>query len=210
MRRKCSCSSDTIALAVRSAASRQPGSQRRSHLSYRPPTPPVQARCKRQRVDDEDPPLSDAHLIPVNTLYPHAFALDGSDSMRDPRFLTSVSTNSGLINALTTLDADRTALAEQAHSIHVSADANVSTTLLGCHSTCGSTLADDVKPKSSWTDLRVPPSYDPGCFERRSDPRMINVGTHSEDRINIAGRLLNCNLQLTSRSLRILCCLSDG
>jgi hypothetical protein len=100
--------------------------------------------------------------------------------------------------------------AEQAHSINVTTDANISTTLLGCHSTCDSTVADDVKPKSSWTDLRVPPSYDSGRFEQRSDPRVLSVDTHSEDRmdLNFASRFFN--LRLSSNSLRILCCLSGG
>jgi hypothetical protein len=141
-------------------------------------------------------------------LYPRASALDGSDSMRDPPFLKSIVTSSRRTNSLTTLDVDRTVPAEQAHSIHVSTDANISTTLLGCHSTCDSTLADDVKPKSSWTDLRVPPSYDPGRFERRTDPRVLSVGTHSEDHKDLAGRFFN--LRLSSNSLRVLCCLSGG
>ena len=172
--------------------------------SYRPPTPPVQARCKSQRADDEDPSFSDSGLIPLHVvrnpirllppvpshdcqLYPHAPALHGSS-------LKSITI--GPAASLTSLNVDRAVHAEQAHSIHVSTEANVSTTLLGCHSTCDSTSGDDVKPKSSWPEMRVPPTYD----APPSSPRVPGVDQHRK------GLLERLRRGLSSSSLCTLCC----
>ena len=173
--------------------------------SYRPPTPPVQARCKSQRADDEDPSFPVSGLIPLHVvrnpirlfppvplvshdcqLYPHAPALHGSS-------LKSITI--GPAASLTSLNAVH---AEPAHSIHVSTEANVSTTLLGCHSTCDSTSGDDVKPKSSWPEMRVPPTYDAPVPS--SGPRVQGVAGHST---GLLGRLRR---GLSSSSLCTLCC----